>query len=86
VKKLLMAFVIASVLAAILRVLVGQRGAANAPSGSSAGSDNGSHRHRDKHLAGADVAEAIDEAIEVSARDLSSAPTGEDAVQGAENN
>ena len=85
-KRLLVAFVLAGVVVAILRTLAGQRSGATG-AGAAAGG-NGSHHQRHRDSLGAEVTETIDEAIEVSASELSGTPaaTGRGAVEGAENN
>lgn len=86
-KRLLIAFILASIVAAILRALAGQR-RSGANADAPAASGNGSRHRRDAETPGADVAETIDEAIEVSASELSSTPaaTGQDTGESAENN
>ena len=80
-KKLLMAFVLATILAAVLRAITGQRGGA----GSTAHAEGGNGSHHGSNNGDRTIAEALDGAIEASASDLTpvSAGNGDDAAQDA---
>ena len=71
-KKLLMAFVLATVLAAVLRAIAGQRGGA----GSAPQAEGGNGSHHGSGNGDRNIAERIDGSIEATAGELASASAG----------